>query len=192
MGTEAVEHLCECGCGQQTKVIMANCASRGYVKGEHYSFVDGHQNRGRRHGPAYREAVSRRLMGHSVSRETRLKISEHHKLAGVRPSPEATAKSNQCRPRREKAGQWKGGVTEMPNGYIGAYAPDHPRAHPNGYVYQHILVAEEGLGRPLEPGEVVHHLDGDKHNNVFENLMVLPSQSEHARLHALEQANANL
>lgn len=32
-------------------------------------------------------------------------------------------------------------------------------------------------------GEVVHHQDGDKRNNTWGNLEVLPSQSEHARLH---------
>ena len=182
--------MCECGCGQPTKMHPANCAARGDVKGEPCRFVKGHQNRGRTRSPAFRDAVRKGMMGRQVSEETRAKISEHHKRAGIRPSPEATAKSNRCRPRREKAGQWKGGVTEMPNGYIGAYAPDHPRAHHNGYVYQHILVAEEGLGRSLEPGEVVHHLDGDKHNNQMANITVLPSQSEHARLHARERNNA--
>lgn len=49
---------------------------------------------------------------------------------------------------------------------------------------EHRAVAEEKLGRPLKPGEVVHHIDGDKHNNTPENLMVFASQKEHAAYHA--------
>lgn len=41
---------------------------------------------------------------------------------------------------------------------------------------------EEKLGRSLQPGEIVHHIDGNKRNNSPENLMVM-TQSEHARLH---------
>jgi hypothetical protein len=44
-------------------------------------------------------------------------------------------------------------------------------------------MAERLLGRPLLPREVVHHDDGDKRHNAWDNLEVLPSQSEHAKIH---------
>ena len=50
--------------------------------------------------------------------------------------------------------------------------------------HEHRVVAEEKIGRPLLPGEVVHHGPGGPLDNSPENLTVLPSQGEHARLHA--------
>lgn len=50
--------------------------------------------------------------------------------------------------------------------------------------HTHRVVAEQMLGRPLEKGEIVHHIDGNKRNNDPSNLMVFKNQSEHARWHA--------
>ena len=65
-----------------------------------------------------------------------------------------------------------------------------PSLSPNTYEktlgrHTHRVVAEQKLGRPLREGEVVHHIDGNKHNNDPQNLMVFESQAEHARWHKL-------
>ena len=52
-----------------------------------------------------------------------------------------------------------------------------------GAVHRHIFIAEKSLGRKLKKGEIVHHIDEDKHNNLIENLAVLPSQKFHAQVH---------
>lgn len=50
--------------------------------------------------------------------------------------------------------------------------------------HEHRVVAERTLGRALRPGEVVHHIDGDKRNNAPGNLMVT-TQRMHMREHGL-------
>jgi YHS domain-containing protein len=47
----------------------------------------------------------------------------------------------------------------------------------------HRVVAEQIIGRPLKDGEVVHHRDENKYNNLSENLVIFPSQSAHVRYH---------
>ena len=49
--------------------------------------------------------------------------------------------------------------------------------------HEHRVVAERILGRTLKKGEVVHHIDGDKHNNSPENLMVFRNQKDHVAFH---------
>lgn len=63
------------------------------------------------------------------------------------------------------------------------YMPDYPGPKvARFYVLEYRIVAEKKLGRALLPGEVVHHIDGDIHNNNPDNLDVM-TQSAHAAIH---------
>ena len=80
------------------------------------------------------------------------------------------------------------GETKYHKGYKVVYMPNHPHSRMNGYVYEHILVAEHKIGRPLKSLEVVHHIDGNKLNNAPENIEVLPSSADHTRRHWKERS----
>jgi hypothetical protein len=68
----------------------------------------------------------------------------------------------------EKNYQWKGGNRITPMHY-------HRR--------QSYEVAAICLGKPLPSGAVIHHLDENPYNNNPENLIVFPTQKNHARYH---------
>lgn len=78
---------------------------------------------------------------------------------------------------------WKGGRTRASNGYVLVKAPEHPDADVRGYVYEHRLVLEQKLGRPLASGEIAHHLNGVKNDNRPENLQSARSRLAHGEHH---------
>ena len=79
------------------------------------------------------------------------------------------------RPNRGK------GMTISVAGYVQLFMPDHHEANQRGYVMEHRVVMEKVAGRHLRPGEVVHHIDGDRVNNRPDNLELFGSHSEHIK-----------
>lgn len=47
---------------------------------------------------------------------------------------------------------------------------------------------ENHINRLLEPNEIVHHKDGNKHNNIISNLELMDSK-EHNRMHSSKGRN---
>ncbi len=65
---------------------------------------------------------------------------------------------------------WSGGRWLDGDGYFHVWTP-------NGYRQEHRIVAQ------AKPGEVVHHIDGNRQNNDPANLRVLPGHAEHLKIH---------
>lgn len=69
------------------------------------------------------------------------------------------------------------------NGYIRIYMPEHVNSDINGLIYEHQLMAEKKIGRPLKPEETVHHIDHNRSNNSLDNLLIFASNSDHIAFH---------
>lgn len=48
----------------------------------------------------------------------------------------------------------------------------------------HRTVMENHLNRKLNKNEIIHHIDGNKSNNILSNLLICNSNSDHANIHA--------
>lgn len=69
------------------------------------------------------------------------------------------------------------GFTINHAGYIIVYVDGKPK-------FEHVVIAEKALGRPLPLGAEVHHMNGEKHDNKTPyNLVICPSRAYHMLLH---------
>lgn len=93
----------------------------------------------------------------------------------VMPYRALTAKSCSAQCRQKLNGSMNDGNKMRGTGEGKTYTKFHGR-------HLHRKVAEELAGRPLVKGEVVHHIDGNKFNNLPSNLMVT-TQSAHMKMH---------
>lgn len=60
----------------------------------------------------------------------------------------------------------------------------HPRAYANGTMLEHLAVVDRARnGRSLPNRAVVHHINGDGHDNRPQNLVVCQDQGYHLLLH---------
>ncbi len=83
---------------------------------------------------------------------------------------------------------YRGGRRTAQHGYQMVAAKSHPKSDEEGYVMEHVIVAEAALGKILPEGAVVHHVDGYQGNNANGNLVICQDQSYHMLLHVRQKA----
>lgn len=103
----------------------------------------------------------------------------------------AVGLSQYAKPSGPKSHAWAGGrILLGPEGYVGIYMPQHPRANKQGYVREHVLIASNALGRPVPRSAVVHHVDENITNNANDNLVICPDNKYHFMLHVRMRVRA--
>ena len=79
---------------------------------------------------------------------------------------------------------YNGGRCKTWSGYIMVTQPTHPRANSNGYVREHIIIAEKLLGKSLPPQACIHHY-GKTDDNF--KIVICQDHSYHMLLHGRER-----
>lgn len=155
------DRKCACGCGQELSTDFTK-------KGEKRKWIRGHDKRGTVWSEERRKKVEEYW-----EQEEAIELASR---AGTKSSPPDDWNG-------ENHPNWKGGKVDYgAKRYVMVRAPNHPNAH-RGYVYEHVYKASQVLGRPLEDGEEVHHINFNGKDNRNQNLMVC-SREYHMFIHS--------
>lgn len=140
----------------------------------------------------YARGHSTREIGVLMGGATGTTISYHLRKRGVPMRPRGTQTERQ-KMRGERHPGWRGG-RRRDHGYIRLFRPEHPFAVMDGSVPEHRVVVEDVLREVnpqhpamcdgyLRPDWIVHHRNGVKDDNRYENLEPLPRSAHHSWMH---------
>lgn len=168
-----MSNLCECGCGQPTRLASKTDSKRGWIKGKPLRFINGHNN------------VHE---GKPNSKITKICVVCGKNFEVWPSQANAIHCSNDCGriTVSEKLVAPEGHTRKTSTGYTQMKISDHPYADGDGYVMYHRYVMEQKLGHYISKDFDVHHKDGNIENNDPNNLDVL-TRSAHMSLHAKER-----
>lgn len=95
------------------------------------------------------------------------------------PSTPMTPKPLSAERRAENGRKLRNGGINHNDGYIELYDPSHSRRKRG----EHIIKAQEAIGKPLPKGAVVHHWNEVRSDNRNENLLICDNQAYHVLIH---------
>lgn len=179
---------CTCGCGGKTNLARQTSTERGWIKGKPIKYIQSHNMKFLRqyqilllHQQDWNEPIwwnTNKYCQCGCGQKTKTSTITDKKKGIKRGFPNRYIHNHHL--KGERNNKWNGGKTER-NGYIFIRQPDHPRAHkPNGYVSEHILIAESALGKPLPKDAVVHHANGTRNSGP---LVICQNELYHKLLH---------
>ena len=115
-------------------------------------------------------------------------IDKSNPMYGKTHTREARKKISNARKKYtlDKHPSWKGGKRISHGGYYEIRNKDHHRSRKNGYVFEHILIAEKMLSREIKINEHVHHINKNKLDNRVKNLQVM-THGEHTKEHSKDR-----
>lgn len=104
--------LCQCGCGRPAPIAPRSNRRRGYVKGQPYRYIFGHQQRGKPLSPEHRAKISAAKRGRPLSAETRRRVAAANARRRGQPLSETTrrrmSESRRGRFLGEEHHNWRG------------------------------------------------------------------------------------
>ncbi len=155
--------FCGCGCGQETSRAGFNHPAKGMYRGYPMLYRLGHAPRATRPAPAD-VAARTGTCECGCGQKTLIAPTTSTRNNNYRGYPYRFVRGHQA--PQNAPGMW------VDDGYVMTMRKGHPNARPDGAIALHRLVMSEALGRPLLPGETVHHIDTDRSNNTLGNLQL--------------------
>ena len=112
-------------------------------------------------------------ISHLYTAEVRKKMSLNHADVSGSKNPNFRGKG-----MMSKEGIW---LAKDGNGYARRKAKEHPLAQKDGYIGEHVYQACLKYGIENVKGKDIHHIDGCKSNNSWDNLIAL-TKSSHRKI----------
>lgn len=118
-------------------------------------------------------------------KKTEIARKTDNKNGVIKGQPNKYIQYHKVRLKNEKSITWNGGRNIDKDGYLLVKHEGHERCNTNGYVRDHIIIAEKAIGKKLPKNAVIHHY-GEKLENG--KIVICQDQAYHMLIHRRKRA----